>query len=78
MLLEGAVVGHPVWVIGFGLAFAAGAWFLLGEAELARRGKDLTPAARDPKTLRGYDRLYAQHVLQAEEGCDFDFMRPLD
>ncbi|MHC4518203.1 MAG: hypothetical protein ACYTAS_06425 [Planctomycetota bacterium] len=37
ILLEGAVVGHPVWVVGFGLAFAAGAWVLLGEAELARR-----------------------------------------
>jgi dihydroxy-acid dehydratase len=26
--------------------------------------------------LRGYPRLYIDHVLQAEEGCDFDFLRP--
>ncbi|WP_413378147.1 IlvD/Edd family dehydratase [Alkalihalobacillus sp. 1P02AB] len=25
---------------------------------------------------RGYTRLYQQHVLQAEEGCDFDFLLP--
>jgi dihydroxy-acid dehydratase len=24
---------------------------------------------------RGYGRLYAEHVLQADEGCDFDFLR---
>jgi dihydroxy-acid dehydratase len=26
--------------------------------------------------LRGYPRLYIEHVLQADEGCDFDFLRP--
>jgi hypothetical protein len=25
---------------------------------------------------RGYQRLHAERVLQAEEGCDFDFLRP--
>ncbi len=29
-----------------------------------------------PKHLRGYPRLYIDHVLQADEGCDFDFLRP--
>lgn len=24
---------------------------------------------------RGYRRLYSRHVLQAEAGCDFDFLR---
>ena len=28
------------------------------------------------KHLRGYPRLYIEHVLQADEGCDFDFLRP--
>ena len=23
---------------------------------------------------RGYERLYLDHVLQADEGCDFDFL----
>jgi len=28
-----------------------------------------------PVPARGYARLYMQHVLQAEQGCDFDFLR---
>ncbi len=44
------------------------------EAELARRRKEWTPPVRMPK--RGYANLYMQHVLQAEDGCDFDFLQP--
>ena len=29
-----------------------------------------------PKHLRGYPRLYAEHVLQPDQGCDFDFLQP--
>jgi dihydroxy-acid dehydratase len=46
---------------------------LVPEAELARRR-----AAWCRPTLslpRGYRRLYVEHVLQAPEGCDFDFLR---
>ena len=25
--------------------------------------------------VRGYAKLYMDHVLQAEHGCDFDFLR---
>jgi len=50
---------------------------LVEEAELARRRALLVPAARDPATLRGYDRLYAEQVLQADEGCDFAMMKPV-
>lgn len=28
-----------------------------------------------PKYRRGYGSLYLKHVLQADEGCDFDFLR---
>jgi dihydroxy-acid dehydratase len=28
-----------------------------------------------PKLTRGYGALYLEHVLQADEGCDFDFLR---
>ena len=28
-----------------------------------------------PKYRRGYGRLFLDHVLQANEGCDFDFLR---
>jgi dihydroxy-acid dehydratase len=46
---------------------------LVDGAELARRRATLRPTATSP--ARGYARLYAQHVLQADEGCDFDFLR---
>ncbi|MBB3193238.1 IlvD/Edd family dehydratase [Roseateles terrae] len=29
----------------------------------------------DPADASGYRKLYVQHVLQADEGCDFDFLR---
>jgi dihydroxy-acid dehydratase len=41
--------------------------------EIARR-----LASRQPPTLhyrRGYGWLFAQHILQADKGCDFDFLR---
>jgi dihydroxy-acid dehydratase len=42
-------------------------------AELARRLDQLGPP--EPKYRRGYGALYLEHVLQANEGCDFDFLR---
>ncbi len=50
---------------------------LVDEAELAARRATATPTRRDPASLRGYDRLYAEQVLQADEGCDFAFMKPV-
>lgn len=46
---------------------------LVEEAELERRRAALPPPAYDPP--RGYARLYKREVLQADEGCDFDFLR---
>jgi dihydroxy-acid dehydratase len=46
---------------------------LVDEAELARRREVWTPPAR--KDERGYRALYEEHVLQANEGCDLDFLR---
>jgi dihydroxy-acid dehydratase len=43
------------------------------DSELGRRRQALGPPP--PPPTRGYARLYAQHVLQADEGCDFDFLR---
>ena len=45
---------------------------LVEEEELARRRSDWKPSS---KAERGYVRLYQEHVLQADEGCDFDFLR---
>jgi L-arabonate dehydrase len=43
------------------------------DTELARRKAAWTPRA--PHFTRGYGRLFVDHVLQANEGCDFDFLR---
>jgi len=43
---------------------------LVDEAELERRRKALPALAKIER--RGYDRLYDAHVLQADEGVDFD------
>ena len=48
---------------------------LVDEAELERRRASLKPAPALP--ARGYARLYAKHVLQADQGCDFDFLRAI-
>jgi dihydroxy-acid dehydratase len=49
---------------------------LLDEAELARRNVAWQSAQKDrPLPLRGYRRLYQERVLQADQGCDFDFLR---
>jgi len=45
------------------------------DAELAKRRERHRPFAATPE--RGYARLYMESVLQAEMGCDFDFLRPL-
>ena len=47
---------------------------LVSQEEIARRLAGLRPPSS--QHLRGYPRLYIDHVLQAEEGCDFDFLRP--
>lgn len=44
---------------------------LLPDAEIAARLADVRPPA---VPARGYARLYAQHVLGPELGCDFDFL----
>jgi dihydroxy-acid dehydratase len=48
---------------------------LVSESALAERRQALRPLA--PIPARGYARLYMQSVLQAEQGCDFDFLRKL-
>jgi dihydroxy-acid dehydratase len=45
---------------------------MVDAAELARRRSAWMPPVFPS---RGYQRLYADHVLQAEHGCDFDFLK---
>jgi len=46
---------------------------LVSDAERAKRREQHRPFAATPQ--RGYARLYMESVLQAEAGCDFDFLR---
>ncbi len=46
---------------------------LVPDDELRRRRAQWTAPAAPP--ARGYAKLYMDHVLQAEQGCDFDFLR---
>jgi len=44
----------------------------VSDAELARRRAAWTPPPK--RFARGYGWMYSQHILQANEGCDFDFL----
>jgi dihydroxy-acid dehydratase len=45
---------------------------VLAESDLAKRRAEF----KGPQLPeRGYARLYSQHILQADAGCDFDFLR---
>jgi dihydroxy-acid dehydratase len=44
----------------------------VGDDELSRRRAAWTPPP--PKYPRGYGAMYSQHIGQADEGCDFDFL----
>jgi dihydroxy-acid dehydratase len=49
---------------------------LVSDEELRRRRAEATVSA-PIKVQRGYARLYREHVLQADGGCDFDFLRAI-
>ena len=73
-----AAIGGPIALVRTGDEIALDAIegrldLLVDEAELTRRRAEWRPRSEEP--ARGYARLYHQHVLQADEGCDFDFLR---
>ena len=47
---------------------------LVDEAELKKRKEAWTAPPVPEVAQRGYARLYREHVQQADEGCDFDFL----
>ena len=47
---------------------------LISDVELATRMRDLPPPTYSAPT-RGYAALFQREVLQADEGCDFEFLR---
>ncbi|MGJ4997441.1 IlvD/Edd family dehydratase [Bradyrhizobium sp. HKCCYLS3077] len=48
---------------------------LVDDTELQRRRAELKPAATPDWAERGYAHLFHETILQADDGCDFDFMR---
>jgi dihydroxy-acid dehydratase len=73
-----AAVGGPLALVRSGdrirLAVREGRIDLqVTEEELKRRKAAWKPPVTPP--TRGYAKLYMDHVLQAEHGCDFDFLR---
>jgi dihydroxy-acid dehydratase len=48
---------------------------LVDDAELQRRRADWKAPAQP---ARGYAKLYVEHVTQADQGCDFDFLMGVD
>ncbi|MBU2960124.1 dihydroxy-acid dehydratase [Citreicella sp. C3M06] len=51
---------------------------LVDDAELESRRAEWVSDNVPPEQRRGYDRLYASEVMQADEGCDFAFLGPVD
>jgi dihydroxy-acid dehydratase len=49
----------------------------VSDEELARRKSEWKSDNVPPEQRRGYDRLYAAEVSQADEGCDFAFLQPI-
>ena len=47
---------------------------LVDDAELERRRAALPTEAKPDWARRGYARLFHDSLMQADEGCDFDFM----
>src|SRR5579859_3482781 len=48
---------------------------LVDQAELKKRQAALKPVVTPDWARRGYAHLFNETILQADEGCDFDFMR---
>jgi len=46
----------------------------VNEVELARRRAALPEPVADGGFTRGYGKMYSQHITQAQDGCDFDFL----
>ncbi len=73
-----AMAGGPLAVVQNGDfieldAYAGKLNLEVSDEELKQRLENLAPPA-PPSFIGGYRKLYVEHVLQADEGCDFDFL----
>ena len=62
----------PEAFVGGPLALVRTGDRITGDEELAARRAAWTPPP--PRYERGYGWIYARHVRQADQGCDFDFL----
>ncbi|EXE49050.1 dehydratase family protein [Acinetobacter sp. 766875] len=73
-----AMAGGPLAVVQNGDfieldAYAGKLHLEVSDEELQQRLENLAPPA-PPSFIGGYRKLYVEHVLKADEGCDFDFL----
>ncbi|MEO4175388.1 IlvD/Edd family dehydratase [Acinetobacter pittii] len=73
-----AMAGGPLAIVQNGDfieldAYAGRLYLEVSDEELKQRLENLAPPA-PPSFIGGYRKLYVEHVLQADEGCDFDFL----
>ncbi|MFI7915431.1 IlvD/Edd family dehydratase [Acinetobacter baumannii] len=73
-----AMAGGPLAVVQNGDfieldAYAGKLHLEVSDEELKQRLENLAPPA-PPSFIGGYRKLYVEHVFQADEGCDFDFL----
>lgn len=73
-----AIAGGPLAVVQNGDFIELDAYegklhLEVSDEELRQRLENLAPPA-PPSFIGGYRKLYVEHVLQADEGCDFDFL----
>ncbi|WP_151827289.1 IlvD/Edd family dehydratase [Acinetobacter oleivorans] len=73
-----AMAGGPLAVVQNGDfieldAYAGKLHLEVSDEQLKQRLENLAPPA-PPSFIGGYRKLYVEHVLQADEGCDFDFL----
>ncbi|EXR28512.1 dehydratase family protein [Acinetobacter sp. 1281984] len=73
-----AMAGGPLAVVQNGDfieldAYAGKLHLEVSDEELKQRLENLAPPA-PPSFIGGYRKLYVEHVLKADEGCDFDFL----
>ncbi|MDV7707103.1 IlvD/Edd family dehydratase [Acinetobacter pittii] len=73
-----AMAGGPLAVVQNGDfieldAYAGKLHLEVSDEEFKQRIENLAPPA-PPSFIGGYRKLYVEHVLQADEGCDFDFL----
>jgi dihydroxy-acid dehydratase len=74
-----AAVGGPLGLVHTGdrirLSVAERRLDLLVDEDELQRRRQALGSATPVTTLRGYDKLFRDAVLQAPDGCDFDFLR---